>query len=91
MEELTLTAPQTVATYRVDRLNLDWPGARIKVVVTEPNGKKLYLSYEGSIATTLMTQLNKANLSTQSLQSRILQRLAADGKLPSGTVTGTPD
>ena len=42
-------------------------------------------------ATTLLRALNTVNLSTTSLQKRVIQRLVTDGKLPAGAVTGAPD
>jgi len=91
MESLTLAAAQSVPSYQVLKLVLDWGGANIKVFVKDPLGDVRRLNYFGAQATTLMTQLNKANLSTQSLHSRILSQLVTDGKLPAGTVTGAPD
>lgn len=91
MESLTLTAPQSVPSYQVLKLTLNWGGASITVTVKDPLGNEIRASYAGAAATTLMTQLNKANLSTQSLHSRILSQLVTDGKLPAGTVTGAPD
>jgi hypothetical protein len=44
---------------------------------------------EAGVGRALITALNKANLSTTSLERRILQRLIADGHL-AGSVTGTP-
>lgn len=90
-ETLTLTTPVSVTGYRVIKLALDWPGARIGIVVIDPGGVRTELSYDGAIATTLMNQLNTLDMSLLSLHKRILNRLAADGKLPPGTVTGTPD
>ena len=91
MESLTLTVAQSVPSYQVLKLVLNWGGASINVVVKDPLGDLLRFTYAGATATSLMTALNKANLSTQSLHSRILSQLVTDGKLPAGTVTGTPD
>lgn len=95
-ESLTLTTPvtpsaPTTSSYRVISLNLQWEAQRITVVVKDNNEKLLVVVYEGAQAVTLMTALNKANLTTNSLQRRILTQLAADGKLPAGTVTGAQD
>ncbi len=90
-EQLTLTTPQSVTTYAVQSLILDWPLARIKVAVKDSRGENFHATYIGAEATNLMIALNKANLSILSLQRRILERLVADGKLPAGTVTGSPD
>ena len=91
MELLTLTVPQSVTSYRVDALALDWAGKSITVVVTDGFGKQFRFGYGEAKAVNMMTILNKANLSVQSLHSRILQQLVTDGFLPAGSVTGTPD
>ena len=91
METLTLTASQTVTGYQVRALILRWTEAVIKIDLNDGFGKILSFTYAGTQATSLMVALNKANLSTQSLHSRILSQLVTDGKLPAGTVTGTPD
>jgi len=91
LESLTLTLPQAVTTYQVQKIVFDWAGANIKVFVKDTQGDVVRVNYNGTQATNLMVALNKANLSTQSLHSRVLNQLATDGKLPSGTVTGIPD
>lgn len=90
-ETLTLTTPQSVTTYIIDMLKLSWTGASIVVLLHDTQGDKYKASYSGQSATDLMVALNKANLTTNSLQKRILNQLVTDGKLPAGTVTGTPD
>ena len=91
MEQWTLTAPLSVPNYQVQALVLDWPGAKIKVILRDPNGETIVCVYIGAEATTLMTSLNKANLAAQSLHKRILNQLAADGKIGAGAVSGAPD
>lgn len=91
MEQLDLTSPVSVTDYRVRKIVLDWAAAIIKIRVVDTTGDESTHTYTGETATTLMTQLNKIDLSTNSLHKRILDRLVADGKLPAGTVTGTPD
>jgi len=90
-EELTLTVPATITGYRVKQVLFDWENASIKINVADASGVKVTALYSGPVATTLMNQLNTVNLSTNSLHKRIMERLVADGKLPAGTVTGTPD
>lgn len=90
-EQLALTTPGSIAGYSIKKVVFDWERAFIKIVVADVNNFRLLCQYDGDTATTLMVQLNKINLSTISLQRRILERLVTDGKLPSGTVTGTPD
>ena len=48
------------------------------------------LGVTAASATAMIKQLNTANLTTKSMQKRILEKLSADGFLP-GTVQGTPD
>ena len=92
MESLTLSSSQTTASYQVEVLKLDWQGQVIKVIVKSvDDGHLVTCSYTGQTALTLMNQLNTLNLTTNSLHHRILDRLVLDGKLPAGTVTGTPD
>lgn len=95
-ESLTLTTPitptaPTTTTYTVRSIYLGRDEEVIRVVVRDNNHVLTTHVYEGATAVTLMTALNKANLSTNSLQKRILNQLASDGKLPAGTVTGTQD
>lgn len=90
-EDLTLTEADSITSYRVAVLVLNHFEAKIKVHVRDPVGRLVVCSYSGAIATTLMNQLNTMNLTTSSLHRRILERLSADGKLPAGIVTGTPD
>jgi hypothetical protein len=91
MELLTLTVPSSVTTFRVDALELHWTRAYIRVLLSNSLGDRVKAEYLGSDAMTLMTALNKANLSTISLHKRILERLVSDGKLPAGSVLGSPD
>ena len=101
MEQLDLTSPLAyaarveqsveVSTYRVVSIYFDWEAPLIVVRVRDERNVIVSATYENATATTLMTQLNKLDLSTQSLHKRILNRLVADGKLPAGTVTGSPD
>lgn len=90
-EQLVLTTPESIADYRIMKVIFDWERGLIKIIVADVNNFRLLCVYDGAVAIALMIQLNKINLSTISLQRRILERLVIDGKLPSGTVTGTPD
>lgn len=100
-EIVTLAAPVYVdpgaQQFRIALLVFDWEGQRIKVHLREgtansfaSGGKLITAHYDGATAVTLMTALNKANLTTQSLHQRVMARLIADGKL-SGSTSGTPD
>lgn len=99
-EKLDLTAPVTkpaLTDYRVERLTLHFnppEGSSIYIQLLGTNGEAFshaYVDAPGSpTATTLLIALNKMDLSTQSLQRRILARLVADGVL-AGSITGSPD
>jgi hypothetical protein len=54
------------------------------------DGKRIVCDYEGAEAETLIVALNKVNLSTTSLEKRLIQRCQADGKLGAGTIVGVP-
>jgi hypothetical protein len=99
-EQVTLDAPLVPAktVFRIALLALDWQNAHIQVVVQEWDtvtlkyGSQVTVAhYTGAQATNLMIALNKANLTTQSLHQRVIAQLLADGKIPSGTQSGTPD
>ena len=91
METLTLTVPQSVTDYRVNLVTLDWAGKSITILVTDGFGKEFRFQYSEATAVNMMTFLNKANLSVQSFHARVLNQLVADGFLPVGTISGTPD
>jgi hypothetical protein len=101
-EDVTLdSAVQTDAgatNFRVTLLHLDWEAAQIIIRLREvsggsivTDGKIVSHTYTGDTATTLMRQLNKVDLSSNSLHKRIMSRLQTDGVLGSGTISGTPD
>jgi len=92
-EQLDLATPIAApsrTTYSVQRIVLDWPAAAIQVWVKGSDTVEVFAEWTGAPATALMIALNKANLSTSSLQKRVLQQLVTDGKLPAGTVSGAP-
>ena len=93
MEQLDLTTPLTypsTTNWKVVKLALDWYGQFIEIGLLGSNGERKAHSYSGSTALTLMNQLNTLNLSTISLQKRVLNRLVSDGVI-AGTVSGLPD
>jgi hypothetical protein len=90
-EQFEPTTAESVTTYRVVKLDLSLAARQIIIVLVDNRDKFTKYVYEGDTAQLLMNQLNVADLSTQSLHKRILNRLAADGKLPAGSVTGVPD
>jgi hypothetical protein len=105
-EQITLTTAETKPAnpaYRVERMTFatginpaaptaarTGPFASIYIQVMGNNGEAISHSITGDAALTLLKALNKANLTTQSLERRVLQRLIDDGVL-AGTLTGTPD
>lgn len=95
-EQIDLTTPYdptpvTAAKFLIARLDLNWRAASIVIEVFDStSGLSRTFTYEGATATSLMVSLNKANLSTKSLQKRVLEQLVSDGKL-AGTISGTPD
>lgn len=91
---LTTPATTSVTTYKVSSLLLDAEGERVEVIVKDNLGhvvRTLYHSTTTPTGRTLLITLNKANLSTNSLQKRVLKQLASDGVIDAGTVTGSPD
>jgi len=115
-ETVSLTAPETLPSntqYRIERLTLQFDDpatpadeGSITISLRGQNGEArscVYSSTTTPTATTLLTGLNKANLSTAfsgagtgSLKQRIFHRLAVLGEGSSvcgisttGTVTGT--
>lgn len=53
------------------------------------NGRTLTCIYSGAQAESLIVALNSANLSTQSLEHRIIARCQTDGQLGAGSISGT--
>lgn len=62
----------------------------VSIKLKNDAGGYLYHQYTGTAALNMIKTLNTANLTTKSMQKRILEKLAADGVIP-GTVQGTPD
>ena len=91
VEQVDLTTPETCTNYRIANLFLDWDGQLITVSLRcTATGRVQTFTYSGTEARNMMIALNTANLSTNSLHRRIMDKLLADGKI-AGTVTGTPD
>jgi hypothetical protein len=92
-ERIVLTTPKPqpvqVTGYTISALLLKVePTAQIVVTLKGEDGMYREEVYEGAIATTLIRQLNKTDLSTRSLNQRIFDRLIADGRIL-GMVAGT--
>lgn len=90
-EVLTPTIGPVSPPYSFVRLLLDLEAQNIQAVVRQnPDGGLFYGEWKGATAVALLTALNTANLSASSLVKRLLLKMAADGFIPAGTVTGTP-
>ena len=83
----------TADQFYVGGLNLNWIDKEITIVLASDVNAwtaTKTVKYEGALAESLMILLNKADLSSNSLQRRIIQRLIDDGYVQ-GTISGTPD
>lgn len=93
-ELLTLTTPlvldpRALSAVQVESLLLNWKDKRIVVIVGDGETQRQF-EYTGTVAVTMMTLLNKANLTSNSLHKRVINQLITDGFL-AGTISGTPD
>ena len=96
-EEIALSTPTTpspITSWKVVRIVLQTePDALIQIKVVGSNGT--FKDYEYNTINddplTKIKVLNKANLSTKSLERRILEQLQSDFPGLNGTITGTPD
>ena len=95
VEDLTLTSPivrSATARWRVEVLLLDRSAPRVSVTFMEPTtGERQICVVEGAGATTLISNLNTANLTANSLQKRALSWAQGTGCLAAGSIAGTPD
>lgn len=73
------------------RPGADEGSALVAVTLLGDNGEEeSFRLASGAPARALLAQLNKADLSANSLQQRVLQKLVDDGHID-GAVSGTPD
>ncbi len=92
-EQLDLSTPivpPSRTAYTLARVVLDFEAQVIQAIVRGSDGVEIRGEWTGATAVTLMTALNTANLSTTSLVKRVLQKMVIDGKLPTGSVSGSP-
>jgi len=92
-EQLDLTSSITPATrtaYTLKTFLVDLPAQAIEVVVIGTDGVEVKCVYSGALAMTRLNTLNNSNNTTTSMIKRIFNALVADGKLPAGSVSGTP-
>lgn len=102
-EQIDLSVALTTSSWRVRSLTLtrglfssggsitlDSSKSSIQVTLIGENGKTFEYAWTGSLADADIVSLNKVNLSTTSLNRRIINKLIADGVIV-GTASGTPD
>ena len=87
MEQLDFTVQNN---YKISQLNFNWTTSIMSIVVIDAFGQSLTCSYSGQEATNLMNFLNQANFTVKSLHRNALEYLVSTGKLPNGTIGGTP-
>lgn len=94
-EDLTLTTPEVKFSntkWRFHILHLDRSAASVSATFVEPaTGDTKTCSETGAAALALMSQLNTANLTANSLQKRLLNWAIGKGTFGAGTIAGTPD
>lgn len=95
-EAITLTSPlvTTVETIALKSLHIDREEKRVEIHWREVGGAVRQATYDDSTSPTgaqLLTALNTANLTSNSLIKRTLARLQADGHIGAGAITGTPE
>ena len=93
-ETIVLTTPEVVqmtnTEYRLSRITFDRDASTILVLFRGANGEQKEWRIEGDVALQRMKALMTADLSTKSLQRRIMEAAVQSGFL-TGTVTGTPE
>lgn len=105
-EKITLDSPPPSASeYRVESLYMYWgpftpsmeglPATQTCELTVTLRSNLATLTpfrhtYSGDVACVMLRQLNKVNLSTNSLHRRIIERLVTD-KVFNGTISGSPE
>lgn len=92
-EKADLTTPLTVTTssYEIAGIELRrLPRWTLRIVYMDDRGQEHYDVHQDEEAEALIIALNKADLSTNSLERRALQHLISEGKIPAATISGTP-
>jgi hypothetical protein len=90
--DLTTAVPASGGTtfWRINQLRFLVDDDILLIHLIGQNNEKKQHTYTGTTAHDIMVAINKADLTTDSLQKRLLERLDADGVI-SGTVSGTPE
>lgn len=96
-EKISLSSPfqpdtRTASDFNVCGINMENEPGNIPLVSVRLCAGDIRRNFHwtGDTARTMMIALNKANLSSNSLHKRILDRLVQEGRLD-GSVSGTPD
>jgi hypothetical protein len=85
--------PRATSVLRVNALNMRWgnsPEESLIDIQLSSGTILLSFGYFGQDARNQMILLNKANLTSNSLHRRVLNKLISDGFI-SGTISGSPD
>lgn len=95
VEDLTLTSPVTkpnITVWRFDGMSISRSAHNISTTFLEPTtGETKTCTETGAAADTLLSNLNTANLTANSLVKRATNRAITTGCLTAGTIAGTPD
>lgn len=86
---MVVVNPSSTSTITVQSLYLNWKDRVVEVTVGDGTVSKTFI-YRGDTALSMMNQLNKANLTSNSLHKRVINQLISDGYLV-GTISGNPD
>lgn len=78
-EKLALESP--VTSYKIGTLILNWPGQYVRIDLIGDDGSVKSIAYDGPQALALLNALSKADLSVESLQKRLLDKLVIDNKV----------
>ena len=92
-EVSVLTTPVTSTVLQYEILGMSFyrlPEWSLEIVYVDNLGKRLQDNHRSDEARDLIVALNKANLTTKSLERRLMEHLIAEGKIPPATITGTP-
>src|SRR5678816_3750647 len=99
-EKAVLDKPLVVTTSDYEIVGLSFtrlPTWRFVITYTDTNGQTQMDVHQGETSTnvpsnvaadTFIIALNKANLSTKSLERRLMEHLISEGKIPAATING---
>ena len=82
---------KTVSTFSIDGFSFSrMPWWRVSVVYRDNLDNTFTDTQTDVEARDMIIQLNKADLSTRSLERRLMEHLIKEGKIPAATITGVP-